>query len=479
MIPVLFPHPVAIGSSEGGNCSFAAYDEERLRKGVADSDRIYLLQEELCKSVGSECRKHGLPEPVVLEKALVQRLSVHPVPISELFARPECCSGKARIRICLINGGGGGYGDGILFAPALSVLRDRITDLLHSNLCMDIYSMVPERTKAVLAHLPFVRVFPMELNLTSFSGYDAFHDFSGMLSDPRFARMHMTDFYLECMGISPYSVSVQAKRPVLFVNGKNGPDVDAACKALRDSHPARPLAAMIFTSAYTRQMPRVLAARLAAGLWHDGWLPVIFMTEAREAETFIDDYGLSGQIADLSSFSVNFESYVALLSNMDAIVSVDTSAVHVGAALGKPVVGLFNSIDMKTRIAYSPTVEGIQLRFQGRECTAPCGLSKSRAYVSGHLRDGRVVAFECGYACDEAVDREGILQLTTQRLARIESGENQDQEIAAVLGEAADALHGALSPCWSVLSVEDVLVALNRGRQRGQKEQAEAAHRDN
>ncbi len=472
MIPVLFPQQVSIGTGEGGQCAFAGYDPERFRQGAVDPERIYLLMDELLANISKECRKHGVAEPVALDAAVLDNLPAPPASLPELLAQPGRFAGKTEIQICLVNGGGGGYGDGILFAPALAILHARITEMFHSNQRMDIYSMVPERTAAVLGHLPYVRVFPMELSLARFGSYDAFHDFSGMLNDSRFSRMHMTDFYLDCMGIAPGMVPAEQKQPFLSFPDSLAAGIDPACDAVRAEYPERRLAAFIFTSAYTRNMPPALAARVVSSLWQAGWLPVVLMPDAALAARFVAEYGLAGQVADLSSLSVDFSRYVVLLSRMDAVVSVDTSAVHVGAALGKPVVGLFNSIDMVTRITYSPTVEGIQIRYRGKKCTAPCGLSKARAYVSGRLGDGRPVAFECGYACDEAVDREAILRRATERLAGLIGAENPEQELAAIWREATDALHGALSPCWNALSMEQVLSALERAMLHGQRLEA-------
>jgi ADP-heptose:LPS heptosyltransferase len=477
MIPVLFPQPVAIGSREGGQCRFAGYDPALPRAGAVDAARVYLLQEELAQSIAKECRRHGLGEPVALAAGIIENFSSLPATLPQLLAEAHRFADQAEIRICLINGGGGGFGDGILFAPALAVLRGRISELLHANQRIDIFSMMPERTAPVVSHLPGVRVLPMELSLAQLGTYHAFHDFSGMLRDKRFAAMHMTDFYLDCMGINPDTVPAGDKQPFLPFPGRVAEGIDPACDALRVRHGGRPLAAFIFTSAYTRNMPPALAAQVINALWQAGWLPVVLMADAGLAARFVAEYGLAARSADLSALSTDFSRYVGLLSRMDAIVSVDTSAVHVGAALGKPTVGLFNSIDMATRIAYSPTVEGVQVRYQGKSCVAPCGLSKARAYISGTLYDGRPVTFERGYACDEAVDREAILGRATARLKALAAAANPDQELAAIWREATEALHGALSPCWHNLQPAEVVAALGRVRQRTPHQQGMAAPR--
>ena len=110
MIPVLFPQQVSIGTGEGGQCAFAGYDPERLRQGAVDPERIYLLMDELLANISKECRKHGVTEPVALDAGVFGNLPAPPASLPELLAQPDRFADRTEIRICLINGGGGGYG---------------------------------------------------------------------------------------------------------------------------------------------------------------------------------------------------------------------------------------------------------------------------------------------------------------------------------------------------------------------------------
>lgn len=60
---------------------------------------------------------------------------------------------------------------------------------------------------------------------------------------------------------------------------------------------------------------------------------------------------------------------MALISIMDAVISVDSAPVHIAGALGVKCLALFGNIDPKTRVSYYPTVK--PLWFQNLPCI-PC-----------------------------------------------------------------------------------------------------------
>ncbi len=67
--------------------------------------------------------------------------------------------------------------------------------------------------------------------------------------------------------------------------------------------------------------------------------------------------------------------YITAISCSDVVVSSDSSACHIGAALKKPTVALFGPIASSLRTHYSPTVIPIDAGYSGKKCSSPCGLS--------------------------------------------------------------------------------------------------------
>jgi len=458
MIPVCFPQELSLGYDDGSAHRFLAGGEVEVGKGLLPSDdRVYLLIDEFLQQVRGDCLRRGAALPRVLPQDIFARQGHWPPTVSELLAGKDLSPGRPLV-ICLFNGGGGGLGDGIMFAPALDVLARRLSARTGEAVRFVLYTMLPKRTGAVLQALPYVRVAPMQLSVAEFRRFDAYVDFSGMLLDEKFQNSHMTDFVLDRMGIVPESVAPEEKEPFVWLPEQRDVAVEAALGRARAAS-AKPLVAVVFRSSYTRTLPDAKAAELLRAM-AARYQPVLIMDSAQSGAVFLREQGLEETVLDLSPVSTDFSRYMELLGGMDAIISVDTSAVHVGGALRKPTVGIFNSIRKELRIHYSTTVRGLQLSYRGRKCQAPCGLSKSRAYVRGSMADGRPFHLECGYACDEAVDQPAILDVAMARIKAMDPAGDVARQHEEIRQEMAAALHAGASPCWESLSVATVLASL-------------------
>ncbi|MDP2104500.1 MAG: glycosyltransferase family 9 protein, partial [Desulfobulbaceae bacterium] len=365
MIPLCFPQEIAIRCDNGSELRLlAANPAEQTNDHRVDPSRIYLALEETLTNIKRLCINSGLPQPIVLPRETLNNYSSHPLPLRTFLEQPQKAA-PAKISICLINGGGGGLGDGIMFAPALDILLSRLRDMSIEDIRLTLCTLLPGRTSSILGNIPGVRIAAMPVPLTDFLAHDTYADFSGMLTDPTFNTTHMTDLILERLGIDPLTIPPAAKEPFLNTNSPSFPIVDAALAQARAKANGKPLVAAIFISSYTRTMPEAQFAALTKKL-ATHYQPAIIFPEGFESHTFIERHNLTGIVSDLSAASPTFDHYFALLAGVDAIVSVDTSAVHIGAAFKKPTVALFNSIRLDTRITYSPTVQGIQLSFEGK-----------------------------------------------------------------------------------------------------------------
>ena len=458
MILVCVSKDLSFGTEAGTNLTLLPFVPAAREDGtlVLDPSRVYLALEETVQALTGVTMQQGMPQPIRLAGALLEQLPRRPQPLAALLRNPP----RRQVRICLINGGGGGLGDGILSAPAFTVLGKRLHAATGAEPILVAYSMLPQRTGAVLAGVPGLTVRPMPFSLAEFLGYDAVADLSGMLDDPLFHQTHMTDFVLARLGIDPTEVPDAEKTPFLRLSRAVPDEVARGLGRAYAVAAGKPLVAVIFLSSYTRSLPEDKAARLLRRLAGADCQPVLLFPEDHSVEAFMARHELHGVAVDCSAASRTFLDYFLLLAGMDAIVTVDTSAVHVGAALGKPTVALFNSINMEYRIRYSPTVHGIQLAYQGRSCTAPCGLSKSRAFIQGRLPDGKPFRLECGYACDEAVEREAILDAAALAISRIDMTGDVAEQYEKIRQQMADRFHASSAPCWDSLSEDEVVRSL-------------------
>ena len=453
MIPICFPQDVYL-RSDGGEAI------QLLASGAAPTpDRIYLVLNELLEQMVRDCKNNGIAVPVRLPESLLA--SPHrPARLADILRAGQPLK-RQEMRICLFNGGGGGLGDAIMFAPALRILSERLRQLGVTKCRLDVFSMFAGRTAVIFQGLADVRVRPLPLSLQEFLQYDAYVDYSGMLLDQDFQQSHMTDFALGRMGIDPASVADREKAPFLNLDQERPPALEQAISNARQAAGNKPLVAVIFRSSLTRTMPDCKAAGLCE-VMAQAYQPVILLPSREEARQFVIRNVLSSTVIDLSEHSTSFMQYMLLLQAMDGLVSVDTSAVHIGGALHKPTVAIFNSINHAYRTRYSPTVTAMQLPYRGKSCQAPCGLSKITSFVEGKLGSGRQFRLEFGHACDEAIDKNQLLDEVIGQINAGEAAGTAEANLAAIQAQAAPKFSGPPAPCWEKLKINDVLRVLHQ-----------------
>ncbi len=467
MIPVAFPAGISLRPAPGCELRFEPVGE--VGPGVTvSSRRIYLLSPDLLDSIRHQCVAQGIPPPQELAPLVIEQFVGRPLPaVGDLLREPWQASGyHGTPTICLFNGAGGGLGDAVLAGAAIRCLADRLREHCGTVPRLDVFSIFPLRTQVALQGIPGVQVLPPMLSLAQLATYHAVADCSGMLLDPDFSRRHMSDCFLQYLGLDPEAIPAEDKRPWLRPLPPS-PSVAGALAEARRRAGHRRLVALVFRSALTRTMPDALAVRLLRSFWQDGWQPVIFLDDPGAGARFLLAAGLTDVVVDLSAVSLGFEDYIALLDGMDAIVSVDTSAVHIGAALNKPVVAIFNSIAKELRIQYSPTVAGIQISYRGKTCSAPCNLSKGLAQLSGTVANGQELSWRFSYPCDEAVDSHALLAQAKERLLRLDLTDEAAEQIEAIRQEVAQQFAAVdVAPCWQALDVDEVRRLLARITER-------------
>lgn len=459
MIPVYFPTSITISSDEGMPCPLLAMEPVKQDgQTVWDLDRIYLLLIETLQSISRDCQKRGMLPPVRLTDEIFEALPSHPRPVKQFLSGYKK-EGEGALRVCLFNGGGGGLGDGIMFGPALEILAERLYRCCHRPIELDVFSAFPKRTGIVLQGIPGVRVKTLPMSMSQFTAYDAYVDFSGMLEDATYETAHMTDFALERMGIDPNSVDAELKEPVLRLPMKSFPSVQIALEQAHYQAAGKPLVAVIFSTARARTMPDPQVVSLLNSL-SEQYQPVILMPSHRDSRAFLQEHCLTKKVVDLSHASTDFAQFILILAGLDAIVSVDTSAVHIGGALRKPTVGIFNSINKEQRIKYSPAIVGIQLHYKGKTCQAPCGRSKGATFIEGKVADGQAIRLDFGYACDEALDKDILLDRVIADLDKMRPDEDIDNQVKAIQERYKDKFTLPTPPCWQGLDNQTVLQSL-------------------
>jgi len=140
----------------------------------------------------------------------------------------------------------------------------------------------------------------------------------------------------------------------------------------QDRHREKPLVLLNFMAgAMSRRLPPDLVCKIVEKGRDD--LQFVFINEQKGRQTAGQPpEWLEGHVLDWSHLSVSARHYVALISLLDGVITCDSSALHIAAALHLPSVCLFSTYHRK-KYPYKTNV-GINWDYRGRFCQAPCKL---------------------------------------------------------------------------------------------------------
>lgn len=257
------------------------------------------------------------------------------------------------LRIAVVNGVGGGIGDTIMGLPALREARRVLAaEGCHVHLEMLVSEATYDRVREIYEAVDFIdgaRTLP--ISLRDLCGYDAFFDTGGLAHRSDFSTMPMVDFFFKLFGIDHRKVPPGRKR----IRLKLPRQVDPVLKRRLLELKARGKRLLLFhplASTPLRSVPQSEAPRLLQALIDDGRYQVIVMAPVR-----CDD----DRVIDLTACSGTRAGLVYLVSQMDAILTVDTSVYHLADCFDVPSIVWFTSIDPELRLKYYPYARGILL----------------------------------------------------------------------------------------------------------------------
>lgn len=104
------------------------------------------------------------------------------------------------------------------------------------------------------------------------------------------------------------------------------------------------------------------------------YIPVICSLPEEDitVEVALDVYGIKA--ANLSYLMKDLRYLIAAVYLSDAVITTDTSTLHIAAGLKKPTVFISGSIEASLRSDTYPTVIPVRPNYQGKTCKAPCGI---------------------------------------------------------------------------------------------------------
>lgn len=262
--------------------------------------------------------------------------------------------GQPTFKVSILNAMSNAMGDHLIGMRAFDIWQDKLRKLLPgTQVEITLHQLSPYRTGPITRQWngKFQQVFMMPNRLSRLMEYDAFVDLGGFLLNEDFGKMTMMDFYLKALSIDPKSVPVEQKRMEFKIPEQNKQKIKSVFDIIRSQ--GRPILLFHHHSTSQIRSMREGTARKAISdiIENSDYLVVSASPLEYQDKRFLS----------LADYSQTLDDFAAIISEVDAIITVDTSTYHFADAFSIPTVVLFTSIDPSLRIPYYPHTRGIML----------------------------------------------------------------------------------------------------------------------
>lgn len=242
---------------------------------------------------------------------------------------------KKHFRIAVTNAYGTNLGDATLGATAMRYVAKTLQEYLGSfSLDMFIGAVANPANVDIVSHEPYVaNVFFQGCTLQEFTKYDAYFDFTNLLNLPKFTELPAVDFYIWWMGLNHEIVAAEHKRNRMSIRWDAWQSVAAV---LRDVVGKKRILFNPKASVPLRSCPPEIAKKLAKR-----------MLEADSDLQLIVDQPMElkhKRLIDLSSQINSPFKFMALVAQLDGVITVDSFAPHLADACSTPCIQLCTSL---------------------------------------------------------------------------------------------------------------------------------------
>ena len=260
---------------------------------------------------------------------------------------------KNEINVAILNGMGTGIGDTLAGLTALAITR-KLLERKFSKVNIDalIGPQCFESVAPVYSQSPVVNaVHPLPVTLADLRQYDACFDTGSLMHREDADRLPYVDFFLKQFGIDYWKIEPARKRNSIGLDKEVAKELDSDIGMLKNDgrklllfHPT--------ASGELRSIPEEIIA---------GTMKEIIANSDYRIVTVVPVPFQHERVTSLTEKSKSFQHLCAIVSRMDAIVTVDTSIYHIADAFNVPALVLFTTIDPGLRVKYYPTVRGMLL----------------------------------------------------------------------------------------------------------------------
>lgn len=265
---------------------------------------------------------------------------------------------KKDITLAIIGGIGKDIGEMVNALSAVRILYESL-QTKHESVKIDLYLIASNnpyysRNKEIIKNEEYINeVYPLSLSVQKLCEYDYYIDTSSIRNSSYYSSMPFVDAYLHKFGIDYTKISDLKKHNQLNLSGyKPTQALENKIKELKSMgelilyHP--------YSSEISRSIPEDTSIKLLQKLIKKSdHATVVSVLEINKSKD--DSY------INLSKYSRTFSDFAYIISNMDKIITVDTSTYHISDAFFIPTVVLFSTINSQNRIKYYSMTKSIDV----------------------------------------------------------------------------------------------------------------------
>ena len=289
------------------------------------------------------------------------------IAIPEDFKAPQIYDGTQdlggkRILILMLNG----WGDMILIQPALRAFYEKAKSSGNPPKialgCNWIHNFPYPNAQFIQ------EVRPNIMTLKELSEFDLLVNLIHV-NHQRSANKSMKDLCLEILKLSPEHSN--SGSPCIVPDSNRVRKVQPVIDQVR-KQTGKKLLCVNWKSRFTHKNASPALFAYIVNQMRDKYHALLFK-DAEAAKVMQKEIeALNAPITNLSSHISDYHDTIALLSLVDAFISVDTGIVHAAGAMGKPGVALFGPFPPETHVADYTSVIGIRTPYKGKTCNGPC-----------------------------------------------------------------------------------------------------------
>ena len=264
------------------------------------------------------------------------------------------------IRLVIIGYCSKNLGEIINFCSALRILYKKLKEK-SPKITLDIYLQASsnsyyKRDKEIFQSYKFInKVMPLSVTIQALCNYDYYIDMSSCEKSIYYDELPYIDFFLRQLGIDYLSVNEALKYNEIDLHGYHiNPKLEEKIKEIKQKgnlllfHP--------FSAFVTRSIPVENAKKLLDKLAN-------FSSEYVVVTALKIDNVKNENVIDLSLYSKTFFDFVYIISQMQSVITVDTSTYHISDAFFIPTVVLFNDeAQIEKRIKYYSYVKPVKIK---------------------------------------------------------------------------------------------------------------------